>query len=430
MTGKPRQAFLLATASLLLAAAPGLAAPVSLSAMATLGKDMFFDRSLSGSGAMSCATCHDPKNHFAPANDRAVQLGGPYMQDAGIRAVPSLTYRLFTPGFSVGPDDVVNEAQEATPMAAAAGTVNGGPAGPLGAAPPATGKTGTDNAANMVPRGGMFWDGRVDTLQDQALGPLMSPFEMANESLEVLAARVRKTYGARIAQLAGKGILDDPKSLVAEAGFAITRYEMEEPAFHAFNSRYDAYLAGKATLSPAELRGLKLYDDRAKGNCADCHPDKPAADGTPPLFTDFQYEALGAPRNASIPHNADPTWFDLGICGPMRQDDFSKQAANCGLFKTPSLRNVASRKVFFHNGVFHSLEDVVRFYVERNTDPGRFYPKGPDGKVAAFDDIPARYRGNIDHVDPPFDRKPGDRPALDEAEISDLVAFLKTLTDR
>jgi cytochrome c peroxidase len=430
MIARPGPAFLLAAASLLLAAAPVLAAPRTLSAMAQLGKDMFFDRSLSGSGAMSCATCHAPENHFAPDNDRAVQLGGRYMQDAGIRTVPSLTYRLFTPGFSVGPDDAANEVQEATPMAAAAGAVNGGPAGPLGAAPPATGKTGTDNAANMVPRGGMFWDGRVDTLQDQALGPLMSPFEMANESVEALASRVRMSYGDRIAQLAGKAMLDDPQSLVAEAGFAITRYEMEEPAFHAFNSRYDAYLAGKATLSPAELRGLKLYDDRNKGNCADCHPDKPSADGTPPLFTDFQYEALGAPRNADIPRNADPNWFDLGICGPMRDDDFSKQAENCGLFKTPSLRNAASRKVFFHNGVFHSLEDVVRFYVVRNTDPGRFYPKGADGKVLAFNDLPARYQANIDRVDPPFDRKLGDKPALNEDEIKDLVAFLKTLTDR
>lgn len=421
---------ILAAAGVMLAAAGASAQPVQLSAMAALGKDMFFDRSLSGSGAMSCATCHDPAHHFAPANDQAVQIGGPYLSEPGIRATPSLTYRSFTPTFSVGPADEASEAGDATPMAAANGAVSGGPAGPLGAAPPATGKSGTDNAANMVPRGGMFWDGRVDTLQDQALGPLMSPFEMANPDIATLADKVRKGYGDRIAQLAGKNVLDDPQALVGEAGFAIARYQVEDPVFHPFNSRYDDYLAGKATLSEQEMRGLKVYEDRNRGNCADCHPDKPAADGTPPLFTDFQYEALGAPRNMAIPANADPKYFDLGLCGPMRDDDYSRQKENCGLFKTPSLRNAAARGVFFHNGVFHSLEDVMRFYAERNTDPGRFYGKGADGKVVAYDDMPAEYRGNIDVIDPPFNRKAGDKPALKDQDIADLVAFLKTLTDR
>ncbi len=427
--GKP-SSFVLVAASVMLAAAGAAAQPVHLSAMAELGRDMFFDRSLSGSGAMSCATCHDPAHHFAPANDRAVQMGGPYMDKPGIRAVPSLTYRSFTPAFSVGPADEASEAGDATPMAAANGAVNGGPAGLLGAAPPATGKTGTENAANMAPRGGLFWDGRVDTLQDQAMGPLMSPFEMDNPDIAVLAEKIRKTYGERIAQLAGRTVLDDGEALVGEAGFAIARYQVEDPAFHPFSSRYDDYLAGKATLTEQEMRGLRVYEDRNKGNCADCHPDKPAADGTPPLFTDFQYEALGAPRNKDIPANADPHYFDLGICGPMRADDYAKQKENCGLFKTPSLRNAASRGVFFHNGVFRSLEDVMRFYAERNTDPGRFYPKDADGRIEGYDDLPAQYRGNIDVIDPPFNRKAGDKPALTDQDRADLVAFLKTLTDR
>ena len=53
----------------------------------------------------------------------------------------------------------------------------------------------------------------------------------------------------------------------------------------------------------------------------------------------------------------------------------------CGLFRTPSLRNVALRQTFFHNGVFHSLRDAVAFYVTRETDPGRWYPRNPDGSV-------------------------------------------------
>jgi cytochrome c peroxidase len=404
--------------------------PVQLSAMAQLGKVLFYDKSLSGSGQMSCATCHDPANHFAPDNDLPVQPGGPHMKGFGIRAVPSLTYRMFTPAFSVGPADDVNEVQEASPMAVAKGAGGTAVAIALAAAPPKGGKSAANKVAALIPQGGMFWDGRADTLQDQTLGPLMSSVEMANTSVAALSAAIGKNHGSQIGLLAGKGMLDDPASIVAEAGFAIARYEMEDPAFHRFNSKYDAYLAKKETLSAKEMRGLKIFEDRNKGNCSDCHTEKPGADGSPPLFTDFQFEALGAPRNKAIPANADPAFYDLGICGPAREDDFANQPQNCGLFKTPSLRNVASRKVFFHNGVFRSLEDVVRFYADRNTDPQLYYPKGADGKPVLFNDMPARYRANVDKTDPPFDRKFGQKPALDEQDISDLVAFLKTLADR
>lgn len=405
-------------------------ASVPLSAMAQLGKALFYDKTLSGSGQMSCATCHSPSNHFAPSNDLAVQSGGPDMKSFGIRTVPSLTYRMFTPAFSVGPADDVNEVQEASPMAVASGSGGSGAAVALAAAPPQGGKTVANKVVALIPQGGMFWDGRADTLQDQALGPLMSPVEMANTSVKALALAIAKSHASEIALLGGKSILDDPQSTVAEAGFAIARYEMEDPAFHRFNSKYDAYLAKTATLSAQEMRGLKIYEDPNKGNCADCHTDKPGLDGSPPMFTDFQFEALGAPRNMAIPANADPAFFDLGICGPSRSDDYAHQPQNCGLFKTPSLRNVATRKVFFHNGVFHSLEEVGRFYADRNTDPGQFYPKGADGKPELFNDMPATYRSNVDFIDPPFDRRAGQKPALDAQDISDLVAFLKTLTDR
>jgi cytochrome c peroxidase len=83
--------------------------------------------------------------------------------------------------------------------------------------------------------------------------------------------------------------------------------------------------------------------------------------------------------------------------------------------------------VFFHNGIYHSLEGVLRFYVQRDTHPERFYPVVA-GQVRKFDDLPERYRANV-NTDPPFDRGPGDAPALDEAQIRDVIAFLGTLTD-
>jgi cytochrome c peroxidase len=85
--------------------------------------------------------------------------------------------------------------------------------------------------------------------------------------------------------------------------------------------------------------------------------------------------------------------------------------------------------VFFHNGRFHNLEDVMRFYVERDTSPGRWYPLLANGKVDKYNDLPPRYRDNIDVADAPLDRKPSAKPALNEGEIRDVIAFMQTLND-
>jgi cytochrome c peroxidase len=95
---------------------------------------------------------------------------------------------------------------------------------------------------------------------------------------------------------------------------------------------------------------------------------------------------------------------------------------------TPSLRNVAMRRSFFHNGVFHTLKEAVAFYVQRDTNPEKWYPRNHDGTVAKFNDLPAKYRGNVE-MEAPFGRKLGDAPALSDEEIEDVVAFLKTLSD-
>lgn len=105
------------------------------------------------------------------------------------------------------------------------------------------------------------------------------------------------------------------------------------------------------------------------------------------------------------------------------------QTQYCGLFGTPTLRNVATRRVFFHNGVYHSLQQVMDFYNFRDIDPGRIYPRGADGTVVKANDIPARYRANLDVTDPPFDRKLGEPPAMSKQDEQDIIAFLKTLTD-
>ncbi|HZT01857.1 MAG TPA: hypothetical protein VFA39_06310 [Steroidobacteraceae bacterium] len=95
---------------------------------------------------------------------------------------------------------------------------------------------------------------------------------------------------------------------------------------------------------------------------------------------------------------------------------------------TPSPRNVATRHVFFHNGVFHSLAQVLDFYVNRDLHPERFYPRDAAGRLRRHDVLPACYRANLDTSDAPFNRRPGDLRALTRAQIRDLIAFLGTLS--
>jgi cytochrome c peroxidase len=364
-------------------------------ALTALGRRMFADPSLSASGKVSCASCHSPLDAFGQPNSLAVQLGGKDLQQSGIRAVPSLKYLQATPQFTehfFDPDDAA------------------------------------DDSVDNGPTGGLTWDGRVDRGRDQARIPLLSPFEMANQDPAELAARLRRTaYAGEFRPIFGDSVLAAPDKAFEAALEAFEVYEQSYAEFYPYSSKYDAYLAGKAELTAQERRGLSLFEDPAKGDCARCHVSAPGKDGTPPQFTDYGLVAIGAPRNSTVPANKDPNFFDLGLCGPLRSD-LRDRAEYCGRFKTPSLRNVATRQVFFHNGVFHTLRQVMEFYVQRDTNPEKWYSRDANGSVRKFDDLPAAYIANVD-VDPPFGRQPGDRPALSDDEIDDVVAFMRTLTD-
>jgi len=348
-------------------------------------------------------------------------LGGPTLSQQGARAVPSLTYLERQPNFSIGPekDDDDNPISLAQ-MAA------------LGQQTTRTKKTATETAAsakNIVPQGGLFWDGRADTLQAQAMFPLLDPHEMDGGSIETVAEKLRRApYADRFTGLFGAGVFSNPGLLVSEAMFAVARYQFEDVSFHPYTSKYDYWLEGKAQLSEREVRGLKLFSDPDKANCGGCHLWQPTRDGLPPLFTDHQYEALGAPRNAALVQNRDPAFFDLGACGPQRTD-IAEQTQYCGMFVTPTLRNTATRHTFFHNGVFHSLQEVLDFYNFRDTNPEKVLPRAADGSVKKYDDLPAKYHANVDVSDPPFDRHPGETPAMTAQDEADIIAFLNTLTD-
>jgi cytochrome c peroxidase len=374
-----------------------LAGAASLST-AAVGKLIFFDTSLSASGQMACASCHSPAHAYGPPDGAAVRRGGAHLNQPGLRAVPSLRY-------------VLNRTPQwnAPYVASAAERVI------EGAEPPV---------------GGYGWDGRFNTLRSQAEFPLLAPFEMGNTNPEQLVMRLaRAPYAAQFRAAFGADILVNPRRAYAKVLEALERFELTDPSLHPYSSRFDDYLDGKATLSPGQMHGLELFDDPNGGNCASCHLDKKGADGSHPLFTDYQFEALGVPRNPEIPANRNAAYFDEGLCGPLRTDQ-RRQSAYCGLFKTPTLRNVAARAVFFHNGRFHDLRQVLEFYVRRDTSPDRWYPTGGSGGVIKFDDLPTALRTNVDVIDAPLTRRAGESPVWNEADIDDVLAFLETLTDR
>ena len=206
---------------------------------------------------------------------------------------------------------------------------------------------------------------------------------------------------------------------------ALETFQQTPAEFYPYSSKYDAFFRREASLTRNESQGLAAFNDPAKGNCARCHPS--AMRGGP-----FRNSRIMAMRRSasratwSLPERGSAL-LRPGVVGPMRTDLADKKEY-CGLFRTPSLRNVAQRGVFFHNGIFHRLEDAVRFYAERDTHPQKWYPRAADGIVVKFDDLPAPYQRNLD-TQAPFDRHLGDPPALTDADIRDIVAFLNTLTD-
>ncbi|HWU54258.1 MAG TPA: cytochrome c peroxidase, partial [Rhizomicrobium sp.] len=364
-------------------------------AMMQLGQDLFFEKALSSSGKMSCASCHDPDHAYTPANGRAVQLGGAKLDQPGNRAVPTLKYLQALRPFEQHHRGTQDDGEE-----------------------------GFDQG----PAGGLTWDGRVDRGRDQARIPILSPIEMANrDEASAVGHILAASYGPRLKALFGEAALADPKTGFAALTEALEAFEQQQDAFFPFTSKFDYWLEGQAQLTEAEKRGFRVFLDPGRGNCASCHKAALRPNGGHPYLTNFGLVAAAVPRNAEIPANRDPNYFDLGACGPIRTD-LAGHPEFCGLFKTPTLRNVALKNRFFHNGVAKSLRDAVRFYAERGTNPERWYPKNPDGSIAIYNDIPPQYRGNINHG-PPFDRKPGERPRLNAGDIDDIVAFLNTLTD-
>jgi cytochrome c peroxidase len=386
----PRPPFARAAVSLLalaLAACGGGGSPQAQPRQSTaseLGAKIFADASLSASGRQSCQSCHDFASGLAAPNALAVQPGGVNLELSGVRNSPSITYMRSEFAFHIDPVD--------------------------------------------GPSGGFFWDGRESTLAGQATEPFTNPLEMAMPDHASVVARLRgASYASEFQAVYGVNVFDDVETAYTRMTEALAAFETEDTRFEPFTSKFDEVQRGKATYTAAEARGFALFTDGSKGNCSACHPSDVGAFGALPIFTDRTYDNLGVPRNSEIPANADPVYHDLGLC-----NNATIKASNpevCGAFKVPSLRNVALRHSFFHNGRFHTLKDALTFYVQRDTNPEKFYPLKADGTFDKFNDLPPQYRGNVNQEEVPYNRHQGDQPALSDAEIDDVIAFLGTLSD-
>ena len=365
-----------------------------------LGKRIFEDATLSEPQGMSCASCHAPEHAFQGNNGSpvaAVALGSRPGQ-LGTRKTPTIMYKGYSPPFGFYKD--IDDGKE-----------------------------------TLEAKGGQFWDGRASDLAEQATGPMLNPVEMNNPSIEAVVAKVKGgVYADMVTALYGPDVFSDPNAAMTKLTSALLAYEVSD-RFAPFSSKFDDYLRGSAKLSADEARGLSIFVNPKKGNCIACHAGKhDSKDPTDWIFTDFTYDAVGAPRNPAIPANADASVYDLGLCKrPGLAAILPKEielASLCGAFKVPTLRNVAVTGPYFHNGAFASLRDAVTFYATRDTNPAHWYPSDGHGGVAKFNDLPDSAKANVNVKEVPYERKPGQTARLNYREIDDLVTFLKTLTDK
>jgi cytochrome c peroxidase len=351
--------------------------------LVALGRRIFSDPRLSNPPGTSCASCHDPATAYSSENGSKIGVPrGSRPDHFARRTAPSLLYLRYVPSFRYHQE-------------------------------------GDD--PQVEPFGGLFWDGRVDTIRDLGRQPLLNPDEMNNRDGRRIAAEIKRGDYARPFARAFGLALDDPETTLVAVGRALEAF-LTTDEMAPFSSKYDEFVRGRAKLTPLETEGLRLFRDPAKGGCQGCHTfNEMTRDPISSMFTDYGYDAVGIPRNEKVRAPQKP---DLGLCERKDRSVPSDDPMYCLYFRTPSLRNVAVRSSFMHNGAFTRLRDVISFYATRATSPKRWYRSG-----VPFDSIPAKYRGRVNVTSPPYNRKVGETPALDDREIDAIVAFLRTLTD-
>jgi cytochrome c peroxidase len=241
-----------------------------------LGKRIYFDKQLSIDRTLSCASCHIPEKGFADPNQFSSGVGG----KKGGRQAPTVINRVFS-------------ARQ-------------------------------------------FWDGRAESLEQQALGPMQNPIEMAMPSIDEVIGRLKADAG----YVAEFQAAFPPEGSITAGNVAKAIASFERTVLSG-NSPFDRFQAGdRSAMSEAAQRGYALFKDEKKGNCETCHASF--------NFTDENYNNLGVGMAAAKP--------DMGRYAETRLEGHQ------GAFKTPTLREIASTAPYMHDGSQKTLEEVVEFY--------------------------------------------------------------------
>ena len=262
-----------------------------------LGKKLFFDRRLSGDGTMSCSTCHDPEKGFS--DDLAISLSYPTTRNW--RNSPTLI--------------------------------------------------------NVGFQKFLFHDGRAHTLEEQALFPMMSAFEM-NQNLDFIEEEIRSVpeYVEAFRKVFG-GEVSRERMAMALAAFQRTLVST--------NSPLDRFLNGdRKALSREAQKGYDLFT--GKGKCADCH------DGV--NLADNKFYALNVPENEEQEKDPRVAATRRFVAKVSHYEDYlnlkedpgrylvTKDKKDWKAFRTPTLRDIAKTGPYMHNGIFETLEQVIEFF--------------------------------------------------------------------
>lgn len=333
-----------------------------------LGQLLFFDPILGGERDVSCGTCHHPDLAFADGRDLPVGVAG-----SGLGPERR-------PGVSAVSGDPVGRTPRNSPTVFNT-AFNGGPDGRPSA------------------HGIQFWDGRRNGLEHQASAPPTSRVEMRGDAyteedaIDSVLARLRAIpeYEARFREAFPEVAAEVDSGLRVSAVDSIT-YSKALAAYQrelvTRNSAYDRFVQGdESALNETQRKGLSLFFGKAR--CADCHNG--------PMFSDYRFVVQGVPQHG--PGKEVLHGDDLG------REEHTLDPADRYAFRTPTLRNVALTAPYMHDGIFTTLEDVVRFY--------------NDGALPRHPDC-------TDRMLHPSLRS---RLNLSDGEMAALVAFMEALTD-
>ncbi len=430
---------------------------VALTSKEQLGKSVLFDEHLSLNNNQQCASCHINKAGWVSPDEYINKTGGSnpgsFRDRFEKRSSPSLAYATFSPVLHYDP-----QSQEFIGGnfwdGRATGTRLGSPTAEQAQSPPVDPvEMDLPEAACVVYRvlnpqvpqqypvsyqqvwgnetSEINWPTDIETLCSQE----GNAFTLSNEQREQVGAVIPLSDADK----------DKARTVYDNIGLSVAAYEGSKE-INQFTSKYDDYLQGKAQLTDQERKGLDLFEAPTKGNCATCHLVDRGPGGIAALFTDFKYHNIGVPRNpengfyndAPLYNPEGRNFVDPGLGHTLENAEVYnlppeyKQYAdtNYGKMKTATLRNVDRRpspdfvKAYMHDGYFKSLKSVVHFYNTRDVLPKCADPFTKESDALAQNCWPVPENPanldttNVGHL------------GLTDQEENQIVAFLKTLSDR